>query len=252
MKKIVFIILGIISLYGCNSENAWDCFQSTGTIVQQEYNLDKFKKIIVWNRVKLYVRYGEEQQVVIQSGENLMSDIHVRVEDSILKVSDRNTCNYIRDYGVTKVFVTTGVDSLLIRNSSGLAVEGVGPIKFVKLDLVSDDRDQQDEFHIDGDFIFDDLQVGQLTINANGTSRFYLKGYSSSFFAGLQDGDVRVDAGELNVNSVYFFHRSTNDLIVNPSHRLHGTITSLGDVISKNHPEDVNVEQLYTGQLIFE
>jgi len=237
---------------GCGGDNSWDCFQATGDLIQQEYELNGFKKIIIWNRVKLYVTYGATQKVVVETGENLLSDVNVRVEDSILKVSDRNSCNYTRDYGVTKVFVTLGVDSLEIRNSSGEAVEGIGPMKFKKLELISEDRLQEDEFHIDGDFIFNDIQVTQLSIGANGTSRFYLKGQCDTFHVGLYDGDVRVEAGELSVNNIYFFHRSTNKLIVNPQQLLQGTITGLGDVISKNHPPVVNVEQLFTGQLIFE
>lgn len=252
MKKVVLIFLGILSLAGCSGENAWDCFQNTGELVQQEYELDAFNKITVWNRVKLYVAYGEPQQVIIESGENLMNEVLVRVEDSVLKVSDRNSCNYTRDYGVTKVFVRLNVDTLEIRNSSGLAVEGVGPIEFKNLKLYSEDREQENLYHIDGDFIFDDLRVINVDLFANGTSRFYLKGQANTAHFGLFDGDVRVEAADLNVNFMYFFHRSTNKMIVNPQQVLQGTITGLGDVISKNQPPQVNVEELYTGQLIFE
>lgn len=252
MKKLLVIVLGFIALSGCNMENSWDCFQSTGDLVQQEYDLDKFNKIIVWNRVKLYVSYGEEQKVVIESGENLMNEVRVRVEDSILKVSDRNSCNYTRDYEVTKVFVTTSVDTLEIRNSSGSTVEGVGPIKFKTLRLISDDREQENEFHIDGDFRFDELDVVNLEITANGLSKFFLNGRVVTAHVGLFDGDARVEAGDLELYNLYFYHRSTNKLIVKPLVRLNGTIAGIGDVISKNHPPVVNVEELFTGTLIFE
>jgi len=252
MNKFVGIFLGIFLFAGCNGENAWDCFQNTGTLVQQEYDLEAFNKIIVWNRVKLYVAYGEPEQVIVETGENILNEVLVRVEDSILKVSDRNSCNYTRDYGVTKVFVRLKVDSLEIRNSSGLAVEGVGPIKFKNLKLYSEDRDQADEFHINGDFIFNDLQVNNVDILANGLSKFYLKGTANTAHFGLFDGDVRVESAELKVNNLYFFHRSTNKMIVNPQVRLQGTIRGLGDVISVNHPPQVEVEELFTGKLIFE
>lgn len=252
MKRIAGIVFSIVFLVSCNGDQSWDCFQNTGDLVQQEYELEPFNKIIVWNRVKLYVSYGEPEQVIVETGENLMNEVLVRVEDSILKVSDRNSCNYTREYGITKVFVRLKQEDLKIRNSSGLAVEGVGPIKFKKLELVSEDRQQADEFHIDGDFIFDDLQIQNLVISANGLSKFYLKGSTNTAHIGLYDGDARVEAEDLEINFLYLFHRSTNKMIVNPQQLIQGTITGLGDVISLNHPPEVNVEELFTGQLIFE
>lgn len=252
MKRVLIIFLGILSLASCDSENAWDCFQNSGPLVQQEFDLEAFNKITVWNRVQLFVAYGEPQQVIIESGENLMNEVLVRVEDSILKVSDRNSCNYTRDYGITKVFVRLNVDTLEIRNSSGLTVEGVGPIKFKNLKLYSEDRQQENLYHIDGDFKFEELDVTNVDLFANGVSKFYLKGKANTAHMGLFDGDVRVEAADLEANFIYFFHRSTNKMIVNPQVLLQGTITGLGDVISKNQPPQVNVEQLYTGELIFE
>lgn len=252
MRKLLMILVGITMMSGCDSENAWDCFQSSGDIVQQEFDLEQFNKIIIWNRVQLFVNYGPEQKVVIESGENLFNEVLVRVEDSILKVSDRNSCNYSREYGITKVFVTTGVDSLEIRNSSGLPVVGQGEINFKKLTLVSEDREQEGEFHIDGDFIFENLNVTQLVVSANGLSKFYLKGKTNSANLGLFDGDARIEAADLEIKFLYLFHRSTNKMIVNPINLIQGQIVGLGDVISLNHPPIVNVEELFTGKLIFQ
>lgn len=252
MRNLFFIFFGIVLMSSCNSDNAWDCFQSSGDIVQQEFELDQFKKIIVWNRVQLFISYGPEQKVIVETGENLMNEIRVRVEDSILKVSDRNSCNYTREYGITKVYVTTGIDSLEIRNSSGLTTTGIGPINFRKLTLISDDRAEADEFHVDGDFKFDELDVQQLVIAANGLSKFYLKGKAVSGNFGMYDSDVRIEAGELDMQNLYLFHRSTNKMIVKPSRLIQGIITGIGDVICLSNPVTVNVEELFTGKLIFQ
>ncbi len=63
---------------------------------------------------------------------------------------------------------------------------------------------------------------------------------------------MRIEAGELEVGDLSFSHRSTNQMIVNPRQKLSGTIRSLGDVISKNRPPIVEVEELFRGRLIFE
>ncbi|MEZ4874106.1 MAG: head GIN domain-containing protein [Flavobacteriaceae bacterium] len=250
MKKLLFIVF--ISLFlGCNSNNAWDCFQTSGEIVQQEFVLDTFTNIIVWDRVKLYISQGPKQKVVVQTGENLFNEIRVRVEDSILKISDRNSCNFVRDHETTKVYVTTP-ELRKIRNSSGLTVENIGPIRFEEIDLVAEDREEEDEFHIDGDFKMDQLDVGTLRVNANGLSTFYLSGKAHNGIFGLFDGDARIEAENFEVEDIQVFHRSTNKMIIFPTESVRGTIVSVGDVICKNRPPVVEVEELYSGKLIFE
>jgi hypothetical protein len=245
-------LLTALVFWGCDGDNAWDCFQSSGPIVQRSFDVDKFKKIIIWNRVQLIVSSGSEQSVIVESGENLMNEVLVRVEDSILKVSDRNSCNYTRDYGITKVYVTSAVDSLEIRSSSGLPVIGKGRITFRKLILLSEDREQEGEFHTDGDFYFEDLDVTQLVIFANGTSKFFLGGRTNSANIGLYDGDSRIEAPDLEIRNLYLFHRSTNKMVVAPTNLIQGRIVGIGDVICKTQPPIVNVEEEFTGRLLFQ
>lgn len=248
--KIFLYIICIVVFIGCDSENAPDCFQSSGDIIQQDFDIDAFDKIIVWNRVQLIISQGRDQSVVVETGENLLNEIHVRVEDSILKVSNRNSCNYTRDYGITKVYVK--VPNLSeIRNSSGLTVESRGIIGFPDIVLISDDREVQDEFHIDGDFRMT-LDVIRLKVVANGLSKFYLNGKAQNAFFGAYDSDVRIEAGNLIVQNISFFHRSTNKMIIHPTEQLRGEIRGLGDVIAKNRPPIVEVEEFFTGRLIFE
>lgn len=240
-------------LFGCDSENAPDCFQKAGEMVEQVYEVDSFNKIIVWDRVKLVLVEGPEKRVMVRTGGNLFNEIRVRVEDSILKVSDRNSCNFVRDIDEgTTVFVTAPVDTLEIRNSSGLTVENIGRITNHKIVLISEDQFEEDEFHIDGDFNLNNIDVSTLIVDANGISTFRLKGRTRSAFYGLNDGDARVEAEELITDIANFRHRSTNKIIIYPVEAIYGTILGLGNVIAKNRPPIVDVEELFTGRLIFE
>ena len=47
-------------------------------------------------------------------------------------------------------------------------------------------------------------------------------------------------------------HRGTNKFIVNPQQSIRGEIRSTGDVISVNQPPIVEVEEFFTGRLIFQ
>ncbi len=249
MRKLLYIL--IFALFsGCGADSAFDCLQNAGPIIEEEIEVDVFKQIIVFKRIQLIVQTGDTQKVVVQTGENLFNEINVRVEDSILKLSDYNSCNFSRDYDITKVFVTSP-DIRLIRNSSGLTVESRGILTFDKLALLSEDRFAEDVFHKDGDFRLS-LNVNSLNIDANGLSKFYLDGKVRSAFFGLYDSDVRVEAANLEILDLGFIHRSTNKMIVNPILSLRGQIRGLGDVISVNRPPIVEVEEFYTGTLIFQ
>jgi len=249
MKKLGFLLISIL-LLGCDSDKGLNCFQAAGTIVQEEREVASFSEIIVYERTQLIIQQGESHRVVVESGENLLNDIEATVTDGLLELRNENGCNLVRDYGITKIFVTAP-NITKIRNSSGLAVESIGTLQFPQLALISEDQENEDEFHIDGDFRLT-LDVDNLTIIANGLSNFYLNGSALQADFGLFAGDGRIEAGDLTIQNLVIFQRSTQHMIVNPQQAILGTIYGLGDVIAKTRPPIVEVEELYTGKLIFE
>ncbi|WP_373518230.1 GIN domain-containing protein, partial [Pricia sp.] len=61
----------------------------------------------------------------------------------------------------------------------------------------------------------------------------------------------RIEAENLSARSVSLNHRGSNDMFVNPQLSIGGTIRGTGDVISVTRPENVAVEALYQGRLVF-
>ncbi len=248
--KFSLIVVVLTLLLGCDSEKGLNCFQASGEIIQEEMSLPFFDKVIVWERTQLIISQGETQKVVVETGANLFNDVEVKVKNQQLEIINNNGCNLARDYGLTKVFIT--VPNLTeIRNSSGLPVESRGVLKFPNLVLTSEDRENEDQFHIDGDFILT-VECENLELVATGLSNFFLTGTADRAYFAVFSGDVRIEAANLIVNDVAIYHRGTNKIIVNPQERLTGRIVNSGDVISKNRPPVVEVEALYRGRLIFE
>ncbi len=249
MKNAIYI-LGMLLLIGCSSGKSWDCLQTAGDRVQQEMDVPEFTKILMWERTKLFLKQGEEQKVVIETGENLMNDIKVSVIDGRLEVHNNNSCNLVRDYGITKVYVTSP-NITEIRSSTGYEIESVGTLSYQNLQLLSEDQGSEDQYHTDGDFRLS-LDVENLSVVANGFSRFYLSGKATHAGFGLYAGNCRIYSEDLEVQELQVFHRSTGPMVVNPQASIKGKIVSLGDIISKNRPPIVEVEELYRGRLIFE
>ena len=237
-------------ILGCSSESAPDCVQTEGTIIREEIQLEKFNEIMVYKRVKLFIEQGEEQKVIIETGENLINEVSAEVENSRLILKNTNSCNLFRDYQVTKIYVTTP-DLTWLQSSTGWPIESIGTLKFPELWLRSLNQERDPDINTDGDFILD-LEVENLRITTDHYSNFFLTGKVENFDGFFAAGDGRLEARDLIVQNYELFHRGTNKLIINPQQSLKGDIYSYGDIISVNRPPVVDVEEHFRGKLIFE
>ena len=249
MKHFVYIWITVL-LFSCNGDNVPNCFQNSGSIVQQEIDVASFDKITVFERIELIVIDEPTQKVVVESGEYLLNDIEVRVEGSRLILINNNACNLTRNYGITKVYVSSP-NLTEIQNSSGLTVSSKGVLNYQYLNLISEDFTSPDVTHTDGDF---NLQVNseRMDITFNNLSNVFISGNVNNLFIGFYSGDSRFEGANLIAEHITIFQRSSNDMIINPQQSLKGEIRGTGDVISRNRPTIVEVEQFYTGKLIFE
>ena len=248
MKKILYILTLTLFLT-CNSEDANDCFQTSGAIVQQEIVVSTFEKILVNRDVELVLKQGTAFEVIIETGKNLLNDVEAKVVGDELQLTDNNTCNYVRDYGITKIYVTVP-NIKEIRSSTQYDISSEGVLDYGNLSLLSEDFNSTGSFTV-GDFRLD-VNLTQLRIVSNNISAFYITGQTENLFVGFFAGSGRFEGEDLIAQSVDVFHRGSNDIIVNPQQSLTGSLFSTGNLISRNQPPIVDVEALYTGRLIFE
>ena len=186
--------------------------------------------------------------MVVETGENLLNDITVEVIANQLVLTDNNNCNYVRDFGITKVYVTTP-NLTEIRCSTQFEIKSDGILDFDNLDLVSEDFSLPDSFPI-GDFRLQ-LDVENLKIVSNNLSFFYLSGEAENMSVNFPAGNGRLEAENLIAQNISLFHRGSNDMLVNPQQSITGSIVSTGNVISFNQPPIIDVEETFNGRLIF-
>lgn len=247
MKKLLYIIT-FFFVFGCNQDDAPDCFQSAGDIIQKTFEVGAFSKITVYKNVELFVTQGTTQSIVLETGENLINDIEVYIENDRLILKDNNTCNLIRDYGVTKVHVT--VSNLTeIRNSSTLDVHSVGVLNFPNLQLLSEDYNG--DYYNVGNF---NLEVNCTTLRVviNNLTTNTISGTTEHLNIGHTSGDGRFEGRHLVAQNVTIYHRGSNDIIVNPQQQLTANLVSTGNVIAVNTPPIIDVTEQFDGRVIFE
>ena len=247
MKQIIYILICLL-LVACNRENAFDCFQTEGDIVQQEAVVSSFENILVNRDIELIIKEGLDYEVIVETGKNLLNDVKAIVVGNELQLTDNNGCNYVRGYGITKVYVTAP-NIKEIRNSSQYEISSNGILTYPNLTLISEDFNAPGSFTV-GDFR---LQVNndKLSVVSNNISSFYISGNVNNLFVGFYAGVGRFEGENLVAQDVDVFHRGSNDMIVNPQVSLTGTLNGTGDLISVNQPPTVDVEMLYIGELIF-
>ncbi len=235
-------------MFSCNSEDANDCFQKSGKIVQEEVMLSSFEKILVHRDIELILKQGVTFQVVIETGENLLNDVEAKVVANELQLTDKNTCNYVRDYGITKVYVTAP-NITAIRSSTQYDISSDGVLNYTHLELFSEDFNVPESFTV-GDF---KLQVNtqSLSVVGNNISSFYISGTTEALYVGFFSGTGRFQGEDLIAQDVEIYHRGTNDILVNPQASITGEIRSTGDVVAYHQPALVTVEEFYDGKLIF-
>jgi hypothetical protein len=182
-------------------------------MIQQEIEVESFNRILVNRDITLIIKQATSQSVVIETGSNLINDVDVKVENNQLILTDNNTCNYVRDFGITKITVGTPVLTE-IRTSTQYTISSQGVLSFEDLTLVSENFNAPGLFTV-GDF---DLQVNSNNLNvlSNGLSSYDIRGTVNNLVIRFFAGDGRFEGESLVLQNVEVFHRGSNDMTVNP------------------------------------
>ena len=248
MKKVLLILTVIFLFVRC--DNAADCMKSTGPMVSKNFSGLEFRKILINKNIALVLKQGEMTTVEVVSGENLVNDIEVTLDNGMLTFKDNTSCNWTRDYGQTTVYITApDITDIYSKTEQNITSDGI--LSYKNLRLVAMDGEDQFDGAATGDFV---LQVSNetLIVEGNTISQFHLSGNTLQLNASFYSGNGILEAGNLLANKIHIFHRGSNDMFVHPLNEISGDIYNLGNVYAAFRPEIVNVNEHYRGKLFFD
>ena len=244
MRIAIFWVM-ILMVLGCNSENGMDCFKKQGQLISQQILVDTFSKISISEGIELVVTESTEQVVELRVGKNFVDDILFEVSEGELKITNKSGCGMLRNYHAARVFISTPVLER-IYSSSQYTIKSEGVLTFPSLTLTSgitaDTASSIFEMEVNND---------QLIIQDNVSSVYRLKGQTHKLEVYFWGANGRLEAADLVADEISIFHRSTNDMIVFPVNKISGKLMSTGNLVLKNVPLVVDVEQLYTGHVVY-
>jgi hypothetical protein len=250
MKKIYSFVVLLLVFWSC--EKPSDCVESTGAIISKEIQVTPFTRIEVYRGIEVIITEGPEYKVEIQTGENLMDNIEVIQTGNVVSFKDKSTCNWVREFGQTKIYVTApNLEDIYSKSELNISSNGVLTYPIIRLYSLDKDGDGQEGAGT-GDF-FLTINNTQLVLQNNNVSRYYISGQTNQAILNFYAGDGRIEAPNLIAQTINVYHRGSNDMIVFPVQSITGNLYSTGNLICKNHPiNEPQVNAYYQGQLIFE
>lgn len=243
--QITVLLCLLQLLVGCNSDNAPECFKKAGKTISYEIAVPEFNAIHVGPGVEVVIKQGTERKVEIQTGENLKGAVSAKVLNNELLLTNDTGCNWVRGYKTTTIYITAPyLDK--IYSASQFSVKSDGVLNYPSLTLqsglISETASGIFELNIDSQ---------NLTIDDNQSAYYIISGKVENLNINFYAGDSRFEGTDLIAQKIKVFQRSSNDIIANPQLEVTGKIYSTGNLILKNHPPLVDVEQLYTGKIIY-
>jgi hypothetical protein len=249
MKKFSILIVLFWMFNAC--EKPSDCVESSGLTITKEIAVQPFKKIKVYRGIEVIITQGSEYKVEIVAGSNFIDNVDVRQKGDQLIFQDNVSCNWVRAYGNTKILVTTPtLEEVYSKTDRNISSNGV--LTFPYISFIAIDKDGDGESGAGtGDFILN-IDNYNLYIANNNVSRFYLTGKTEDALFNFYFGDGRIEAGNFTVQNMQIYHRGSNDMTVKPMQKITGIINSTGNIILKNVPPIVDVQELYQGRVIYQ
>jgi hypothetical protein len=245
--KNTFYILFLILTTSCGISE--DCFKGNGNSTILTFPFEGFTKVKVYPKVALVIKEGTAYEVRVETQDNIKDRIEVVLEGDLLTVKDNTTCNIARDYGLTTVYITApNLEEIHSKTEQDVKSDGILHYGLLRLFSIGDDGDGSGT----GDFYIHLDSNGQFVVESNTMSNYYLQGNCKEMLLNFYFGDGRFYGENLEVEKIKLYQRGSNDMIVKPMQRIEGQILATGDVILKSTPPEIEIEALFTGQLIYE
>lgn len=247
MKKFLMSICLLFILADC--EKPGDCIKSSGQLTSKVYEGLTFDKIIVNKRIALVITQGDSYKVEVRAGQNLINDIEVKVVDNMLSLEDNTTCNWVREYGETTVYVTApSLTDIYCKTEKNISSSGV--LTYPNLHLVSMNSYDGYKGAGTGDYILH-VDSENLWIENNDVSRYFISGKAKAIGVSFYEYGGIFHGENLFADNITVYQRGSNDMFLNPIKSITGDIYNTGNVICTSKPPIVQVVEHYRGRLIF-
>jgi hypothetical protein len=110
-------------LLGCQREQWDDCITSTGSMTNEERSVPPYHTIELDDRIDLVLLPSSQGLITVTAGRNLLGQVRTEVEDGVLRISNENTCNWVRSFKprITVRTPAQGLERLVLRGTGNVS-----------------------------------------------------------------------------------------------------------------------------------
>lgn len=235
---LTIVSFGISS---CNREQAPDCFQTAGEEVKIRRETDDFTSIELRDYLQIELCDSAEKFIEITGPKNLLPDILTEVDNGTLRISNSNTCNFVRSFKkkiTVRIYAPEFTD---IQNHGTGDVTSVNTLKgsFFKIE----NRNSAGTIRLNVDL--DSIAIATHT----GVTDAIITGSSGRTFL-FNQGVGLIDSRHLNSASVFVNNSSINDVFVNTSGYMYAYIKFSGNIYYHGQPTTIDKEIIGSGNVV--
>lgn len=227
LNRISFYLLAcLLVLQGCKKDNMCDCIKSTGTVVSEKRSLGDFSSLEVRKNVIVTLYQDTINYVEVEAGSNLIDLVRTEVNDGILKITNDNTCNWVRSYDI-EVHARVHLKNISLIEHYGSEEINCG--NTLKGDFIDVYENNSADIHLNLDIVqvYARQMIGGGDIYLTGRCRFlYTFGGSFGYIYGK----------DMLSDSVLVDHRGTGDIHVSPITWMKVNIEDRGNVYYSGSP----------------
>lgn len=235
MRKLgfaFFLVFIAISLTNCFQVNL--CTEGSGQVTKRNFDIIEFKTIYVGVPSKVFIIQDSIPKVEIETDDNLLDFIFVRVVDDQLQIeSEKGICPRRLNIRITNP------------TYKGIQIDGSADI--IALSPISTNK-----IYIgingSGDVLIDSIQTNRISIAINGSGDIRIGGIAEDFNAEI-NGSGDINAIKLLSNKVQVETNGSGDVYVNCLQELNISISGSGDVFYLGNPSTSHIEIKGSGRL---
>lgn len=242
-KSIGFVVMVSLLMISCSEDS--NCFSRKGDAISQTAVLSSFDEIDIPMHTRVQLVPSNEYKMEIHSYENFIGHIEYSVLNKRLVITNDFSCTMLHssETAFLKIY-SPNIKS--IDSKTQFEVFSKDTLHYPELRLKTSFPSESASTHfnllVDNEYIYtEDNQV----------AKFELKGKTNVLDIKLFGANGIVEARNLKADTIYFYHRSNQNIHVFPLKYLEGTIGSIGNVYCYNRPDSLKINKLYKGGLIF-
>ncbi len=244
MTKNIHILLALLlPLFSCKKAEDRSCFKSIGAETQKDVPVAGFNELFLGHNMNYSLVEDTIPFVRLTGGENLLNLIDFDAQDSILSITNKNRCNFLRKYDrlVHAEIHFTKLQRIDYKGSHDLI--GLDTIRGAFFNLRLAQASGNVNLLVNTDFLNGFVNDGSGDYTFKGYTKFaHIQAYSNGF----------ADARELLVeNKLEVTSRSTRSVMCHAEGiQLKVTINGTGNVYYSGTPVSIELERTSSGNLL--